>query len=271
MQLRLLLNRCSSYMQLGKIALQAGHEIITYDSIDSTNMEAIRVSCKRDSLNPLWIVSTKQTQGRGRQGRSWSSPPGNFYGSLLLKNPSNMRQASQLGFVAGVALNTALKHIAPSLKNIVLKWPNDALLKGAKLAGILLESSGFNQADKSFFIAIGVGINLAFHPDDTPYPATNLASHGAPVSVSDCVKSLSDAFAQKLALYNEGENFDSIRTEWLKAAHEIGTPIKIRLRSECENESISGSFGGIDEAGSLILNQGSKGQLIHAGDVYFAA
>ena len=257
-------------MQLGQLALQAGHELIVYDSIGSTNVEAIRLSHGRDSSNPLWVLAARQTEGKGRHGRLWSSPPGNFYGSLLLKNPCELRQAPQLGFVAGIALIAALKHIAPFVKNSILKWPNDVLLGGAKLAGILLESAAPNKTEQDFYVAIGVGINLAFHPDDTPYPATNLASHGAPVSVAECMKCVSDTFAQKLELYNNGNNFQDIRTEWLNVAHAIGTPIKIRKKNDCESENIVGNFGGIDETGSLMLNQGSKGTLIHSGDVVFA-
>ncbi len=257
-------------MELGKTAFSSGHELIVHDSIDSTNTEAIRLSCTRDNPDPLWVLALRQTSGKGRQGRLWSSPPGNFYASLLLKNPCKIQHASQLGFVAGVALNTALKKIAPSLRTIILKWPNDVLLNGAKLAGILLESSGSQILDKSFSVAIGVGINLAFHPDDTPYPATSLASHGAPTSVSECVRHISDAFAQKLKIYDNGKNFQDIRSEWLEASYKIGTPIKIRMKSICDSENMIGNFGGINETGSLILNQGKKEQLIHSGDVYFA-
>ena len=256
-------------MHLGKIASESGHELVVYDSLDSTNAEAIRQSRLRRNPNPIWVLAKRQTEGRGRHGRLWSSPPGNFYGSLLLKNPCEIRKAPQLGFVAGVALRAAFKQIVPSLKDVILKWPNDALLNGAKLAGILLESSVLTQTPEDLWVAIGVGINLAFHPDDTPYPATNLASYGAPVSLSNCIKCISDAFAQKIELYDKGQNFHDIRVEWLKAAHEIGTPIKIRKKNDCETENVFGNFGGIDETGSLILNQEDKGTLIHSGDVIF--
>ncbi len=253
-------------MHLGSIALTQNHQLISYDTIGSTNAEGLRLAASRASNEPLWIIAARQTEGKGRQGREWSSPPGNFYGSLLLSNPCDMRHAAQLGFVAGVALISALRQIAPSLRGLTLKWPNDALLKGSKIAGILLEASQTNTLN----IAIGIGINLAFHPDDTPYPATNLATHGAPISVADCLKAISNAFTEKLVLFDRGANFTVIRDEWLKYAYEIGTPIKVNT----QNDKIDGFFGGIDEAGSLILkqahiNQRGKVQLISAGDVYF--
>jgi BirA family transcriptional regulator, biotin operon repressor / biotin---[acetyl-CoA-carboxylase] ligase len=248
-------------MKLGSLALSQNHQLITYDSIGSTNAVALELAVSNKNQHPFWVVAARQTAGRGRQGRDWSSPPGNFYGTLLLKNPCDMRHAAQLGFVAGVALISALNQNAPSLKTLTLKWPNDVLLNGAKIAGILLEAS----QTSSLSIAIGIGINLAFHPDDTPYPATNLATHGAPISVSDCLKTLSNTFVQKLELYDRGANFSTIRNEWLTSAYEIGMPIKVNT----QNGKIEGCFGGIDEAGSLILNSDNKQQLIHAGDVYF--
>jgi BirA family transcriptional regulator, biotin operon repressor / biotin---[acetyl-CoA-carboxylase] ligase len=258
-------------MKLGNVALKSGHELITYDSIGSTNAAALELvsqgfASQNKNQNPVWIISARQTEGKGRQGREWSSPPGNFYGSLLLSNPCDMRHAAQLGFVAGVALISALQKIVPSLQGLTLKWPNDALLKGSKIAGILLEASQTNTLS----VVIGIGINLAFHPDNTPYRATNLATHGAPISVADCLKALSNAFTEKLVLFERGANFTVIRDEWLKCAYEIGTPIKVNT----QNGKIDGVFGGIDEFGSLILkqsdiNQTGKEQLISAGDVYF--
>jgi BirA family transcriptional regulator, biotin operon repressor / biotin---[acetyl-CoA-carboxylase] ligase len=254
-------------MKLGPLATSTGHHLKSYDTIGSTNAEALRLAIHSDAQVPLWVVASRQTEGRGRQGRSWSSPPGNFYGSLLLTNPCEMRSASQLGFVAGVALVSALKRLAPFSANPSLKWPNDALLNGAKLAGILLEAGNLPQQPGKFIVAIGVGINLAFHPEDTPYPSINLAAAGAPVSANDCMMALSDAFVEKLELFDKGHNFGAIRQEWLKSAHGIGAPIKVRVQSG----QIEGEFGGIDETGSLILNHNGKAQLISVGDVYFTA
>jgi BirA family transcriptional regulator, biotin operon repressor / biotin---[acetyl-CoA-carboxylase] ligase len=257
-------------MKLGTHAIDAGHRLISYDSIDSTNAEALRLAPSQDTQTPLWIVAGRQTAGRGRQGRVWSSPPGNFYGSLLLTNPCELRHAAKLGFVAGVALVEALAKIAPALKGVSLKWPNDALLNGAKIAGIALEASNLPAEHNKFVVVIGVGINLAFHPDDTPYPASNLAAHGAPISAQDCLIALSNSFVQKLNVFDQGRNFDTIRKEWLKQAHGLGELIKVRTQAGQTTGQIEGQFGGIDETGSLILNQNGKAQLISVGDVYFA-
>ncbi len=247
-------------MRLGSIAHGANHQLITYNSIGSTNAEALELANSRTMHEPLWIIAAQQTAGRGRHGRQWSSPPGNFYGSLLLTNPCDMRHAPQLGFVAGVALITALQHLASSLQ-CILKWPNDILIGSAKLAGILLETS----QNTALNVAIGMGVNLAFHPDNTSYPATNCATQGAPISVPQFLSALSDAFAQKLKVFDRGANFCTIRDEWLLHTHTLGAPLKV----QSQTEQIEGQFGGIDENGSLILNQGNNTHLIHAGDVYF--
>ncbi len=215
-------------------------------------------------VSPHWIVAGQQTSGRGRQGRIWSSPPGNFYATLLLIDPCDPRHAAKLGFVAGVALLETAQYLCPQLSGLKLKWPNDLLLDGAKLSGILLE--GTRLADGRFAVAIGMGVNLAFHPDDTPYPATSLAKAGAPVNRADFLTVLSDRFTEQLVLFQQGAGFEAIRTKWMQNASGISRQITVRT----PEGSQTGIFDEIDEDGRLLLRQENRSHRIDVGDVCFS-
>ena len=247
-------------MKLGYAALAAGHELTWLDTVGSTNAHALDQPLLSGAH---WFVAGQQTAGRGRQGRHWSSPPGNLYASLRLVDPCEPRHAAKLGFVAGVSLVKAIHLAAPQLKGSVrLKWPNDVLLDGAKLAGILLEA----QTGAHLSVAIGMGLNLAFHPEDTPYPATSLAAKGCPLSVVDILPALSDSVAQHLKVFARGEGFAAIRQDWLRLAHGLHGPISVRL----PRQTAEGRFDGIDAEGRLMLEATDRGMtLIDAGDVYF--
>ncbi|MFY9898567.1 MAG: biotin--[acetyl-CoA-carboxylase] ligase, partial [Xanthobacteraceae bacterium] len=153
-------------MQLDPIAVNAGVRLESLGTTGSTNAEA-RLRAQQGEGGPLWITATAQTQGRGRHGRIWISPPGNLYASLLLRDPSPFEHAPQLAFVAALALRDAVafeaKALAPQLE---FKWPNDLLLDGRKCAGILIEGEATpdGEAGKRFIVVIGIGINCNSHP-----------------------------------------------------------------------------------------------------------
>ena len=121
----------------------------------------------------------EQTAGRGRRGRRWSSPPGNLYASLILRPDAAPDRAAQLGFVAALAVADALRELAPELGEPACKWPNDILVGGHKIAGILLESE-MGEGQNLAFLIVGVGINLVSAPPDAEYPATSIAGEGRP-------------------------------------------------------------------------------------------
>src|SRR5262245_61818354 len=126
-------------MHLDPQAVAAGWRLIALDRTGSTNQEALRLA-RSGEAGPLWITAVEQTAGRGRRGRSWHSPPGNHYASLLLTDPGPADRAPQLSFVAALALHDAVSALAPGLSSrLRFKWPNDLLLDGAKVAGILVE------------------------------------------------------------------------------------------------------------------------------------
>ena len=150
---------------LGAKARAAGYRLAGYDSIGSTNTEALRAATAGDP-GGIWFCALQQTEGRGRRGRPWASAPGNLAATLLLVPEADPGLAATLGFVAGVALNQALAGMLPGARTIALKWPNDVLADGAKLAGILLEAHKLD--DGRHAVAIGFGVKIVAAPTALP-------------------------------------------------------------------------------------------------------
>lgn len=206
----------------------------------------------------LWLRADRQTGGRGRSGRSWISPPGNLYASTLVRLRTDDPSAPTLALVAGVALHETVAPYFDEGDGLALKWPNDLLVAGRKLAGILLE-----RVDAA--VVIGVGVNLAYHPEEQTRPATSLAAEGRLHPTADVfVVDLATSFAATLARWRE--SLAEIRTAWLAAAHPVGTQLATHGAS---GEPLTGTFDGLDPAGAcrLRLADGSV-RLIHAGDVF---
>jgi BirA family biotin operon repressor/biotin-[acetyl-CoA-carboxylase] ligase len=213
----------------------------------------------------LWVTARRQTKGRGRSGRSWSSPEGNLYASLLLIDPAPVRIAPELGFVTGVAAAHALRRLLGGDERITIKWPNDILHGKAKVCGILLESAFLE--DGKLACAIGIGVNCQNHPKDTPYPATDLsAAAGVRLTAEDAFLELSMAMAHWLGIWEAGQHFGVIRSEWLSLAAAIGGLVKVVHPSQ----TIEGTFESIDGSGRLILKTASGRAFIEAGDVFFS-
>lgn len=209
----------------------------------------------------LWILAGQQTQGRGRQGRPWSSPRGNFHASVLLRNPCAQRFAPQLGFVAGVSLLQALREIAPTAP-VALKWPNDVLCGAGKLAGVLVEGATLPGGD--FACVIGFGVNCVEAPEGLPYRAASLAEFGARCAIDDLLRALADSLARNLEVWRGGEGFSSVRAAWLAGARGLGAPLEARTHKG----SVRGVFETIDGHGRLVLSTPSGPIIIEAGDVF---
>ena len=238
----------------------AGVRTITYETLGSTNAEALS-RARTGERGPLWILAHRQSAGRGRRGRAWASPPGNLYATLMLTEPSAPAQAPQLSFVAALALHDALAACAPQLgPSLKLKWPNDLLLGGAKLAGILIEG----DSEPAFAVAIGICVNCASHPPATDHPATDLAQAGAAVTPEQLFASLAPAMARRLEQWRGGQGFGAIRADWLKRAAGLGEPIRVRL----QERELSGRFEGLDESGRLLLADANGVSTITAGEVF---
>lgn len=249
-------------MQLHKSASATGASLISFDTLGSTNAEAL-VRARAGARGPLWITAARQTAGRGRRGRVWASEPGNLYASLLLTDAAPAAHLPELCFVVALAVRDAVSAAAPAVAPMLkLKWPNDLLLDGAKLAGILIEAESLGGHTLT---VAGIGINCTPHPRDTAYPATSLAACSAAVAPDELFHELSGAMAARLAQWDRGAGFAAIRAEWLSHAAGIGGDIVVRL----PDRELSGKFESLDQTGRLMLRL-PAGHLepIAAGEVF---
>ncbi len=238
----------------------AGVRHIAYETLGSTNAEAL-ARARAGEHRPLWITAKSQSAGRGRRGSIWVSPPDNLYATLLLSEPSAPEHAPQLSFVAALALHDAITECAPQLGPLLkVKWPNDLLLSGAKLAGILIEG----ESDPVFSVAIGIGVNCATHPENTAYPATDLAASGALVTPAQLLAVLPAAMLRRIDQWQRGQGFAAVRADWLKRAAGVGEDIRVRL----PEREVSGRFAGLDDAGRLLVEQPGGVATVTAGDVF---
>lgn len=238
-----------------------GYRLIELAEVDSTNEEARR-RAQAGEPGPLWIRAARQTQGRGRRGRVWVAPPENLSATLQLRPSRPAAACAQLSFVAALAAGDMLARHVPG---VTLKWPNDVLVNGRKIAGILLESE--TGADgMAAWLAIGIGINLKAYPDDTELPATSItASGGMAPSPQDALLDLAGAFAKWYDAWRE-TGFPAIREGWLARAHGLGSRIRVRLA----REELTGVFRDLDEDGALVLGlPGGVTRSVSAGDVFF--
>lgn len=237
------------------------------ETVNSTNAEARRRALAGEP-GPLWIWSARQSQGRGRGGREWVSQPGNLFASLLIGLNCPLRVASQLALVAGiVAFDTIAKLIAyEGRSEVLLKWPNDVLLAGEKVAGMLLENVGGTNDNRSV-VVIGTGINLASHPENLPQPAVSLATYGMTVTPADALEALAASTVEWLDRWGEGACFPTIRRAWLDRAGPTGRPLTVRVGSQ----EAEGVYGGLDADGALrLLMPGGGEYRVTAGDVFFS-
>ncbi|MGE0257967.1 MAG: biotin--[acetyl-CoA-carboxylase] ligase [Alphaproteobacteria bacterium] len=245
--------------------LPEGYRLLRYDSIGSTNDEAKALARAGAAENTL-IWAGEQTSGRGRRGRLWVSPPGNLYLSLIVRPAVSPARAAQLGFVATLALADAIGSLCGTSLEIRCKWPNDILVAGRKLAGILLESE-IADNDTIDFVVIGVGVNLASRPNDTEYKATSLAEQGFPgIGPARLLSAFVRDFAEWSGTWREG-GFAPIREAWLARAAGLGAEIRVRL----ERTTLLGRFLDLDEGGSLVIETLRGRQRVSAGEIFPAS
>ncbi len=261
--------------------LPHGYNLISYSSLDSTNDEALRLLAgNHTSLDKSVICAAEQTAARGRRGRSWSAPLGNLYCSLILTPRVEIADLPQLGYVAALAIVQVLKELCPAGCDVACKWPNDVLINGRKVSGVLLETSheahvthasanvSANAANVSAnAIVVGVGINISSFPQNTPYKATSMNQEGASdLSPPLVLARFIHHFDYWLVAW-QSRGFGPLRNAWLACAAGLQQKILVRL----ENQELSGIFKGIDQSGALILQQdgNDKQRLITVGDVFF--
>ena len=259
---------------LGPRAVSAGYRLAAFESIGSTNAEAM-ARARDGERGPMWFVTSEQTAGRGRRYRPWIAPRGNLASSILEVIDISPAVAATLGFAAGLALEAALQKVSieASLRSagsdhmkFSLKWPNDVLAGREKLAGILLEAEA--MADDRLAVVVGIGTNVVAAPEGTPTPATSLAALGVHISAEELFATLSDTWAQFRGTWDNGRGFSEIRRLWLERAAGLGQKVAIQT----SGSAVEGIFDTIDEAGCLIVRT-SDGQRvpISAGDVHFGS
>jgi BirA family biotin operon repressor/biotin-[acetyl-CoA-carboxylase] ligase len=235
---------------------------------DSTMAEAARRAA--DGIpGPEWTLALHQNAARGRRGRPWAMPPGNFAASLLMRPACAPAEAGLRSFVAALALREALLEAGVAPADVALKWPNDVLLKGGKLAGILLESQSDGQGGVAHLI-VGIGVNLAAAPDPAalePGALAPVSLRGAtgmdvtPEALLDRLAPAFDRFERQLATYG----FAPIRAAWLQGAARLGQPITARLPAE----TLTGTFRDMDDTGNLILETPAGRRPIAAAEIFF--
>lgn len=229
--------------------LPTGYSLIEHATIDSTNSEAMRLIAG-GAGHGVVVTAGAQISGRGRRGRNWDSPPGNLYASVIVRVAKG-RDPGQLSFVAALGAVDALMDYG----DVRLKWPNDVLLGGEKLAGILIE------VDRGHAV-IGIGINLVSAPDDTRLPATSLPN---PPSPDQMLTGFCIGLDQWYQRWNT-DGFAPIRDRWLSHADGLNGTVEVRL----PRETLTGRFAGLDDAGGLVLDQpDGERRIVSAGDVYF--
>lgn len=236
------------------------HRIRQLPITPSTNADAIRAA-ESGEAEGLVIQALRQTAGKGRRGRTWESPEGNVYASALLRPRCPAEQAGYCGFAAALAIYDAVRAFLPDA-DIKLKWPNDVLVSGKKISGILLEAAPVENGIIEWLV-VGVGVNVLHHPELALYPATSLKAEGADISVQQVL----GEFLRGLSHWKERlqrEGFAAIREAWLAKA-KTG---KMVVRQS--GEDIEGTFSGIDLTGHLILKlaDGSE-RIISTGDAFF--
>ncbi|MGI8839432.1 MAG: biotin--[acetyl-CoA-carboxylase] ligase [Caulobacteraceae bacterium] len=239
--------------------------IIAFDELDSTNAEARR-RAEAGGAGPLWIVAARQSAGRGRRGRAWETGEGNLAATYLFTTQRLAAEAAQVSFVAALAVADLASAFVPAAL-VSLKWPNDPLIDGKKVGGILVESG--QGAEGRLWVAVGVGINLATRPNAPDRPATTFAEYmrAPPPAPLDALTILAAAFAGWRDLW-ERAGFAPIAEAWTLRAHGLGRPCTARLASE----TIHGVAEGLDGDGALRLRTAAGAvRRITAGDVFFGA
>lgn len=236
-----------------------GREV--FEELDSTNAEALR-RAEAGEAGPLWLFARRQTAARGRRGRGWVAPEGNFGATLLMRPPGVLALRS---FVAALGLFDALVALTGRAELFALKWPNDVLLSGGKVAGILLEGGGHGT------LAIGIGVNLAHAPDAAALEpgAVRPVSLAGATGLKVTPEEMLDALAPAVMRWEErlqDEGFGPTRAAWLARAARIGEEIVARL----PGREVSGRFETVDETGAIVLATPEGRVVLPAADIHFA-
>ena len=229
--------------------------ILTVAETGSTNADLLALATQGEEEG-TWLRAEQQTAGRGRQGRDWRSPPGNLYASTLVRVRPGDPSPASLALVCAVALAETVT--ALGCPAVTIKWPNDLLLDGAKLAGILLERSGDA-------IVAGFGVNLTTHPSIEGRETASLAGRLWIHSAAELYEHLTVEFARWLWIWRT-EGLAPVVARWQAQAHALGTRLNANL---ADGSTITGAYDGLAADGALRLRLADGHvHVIHAGDVF---
>jgi BirA family biotin operon repressor/biotin-[acetyl-CoA-carboxylase] ligase len=234
--------------------LPPGYRLIARDVVGSTNDEA-RALIAAGAAQGAVVWAESQTAGRGSHGRQWISPPGNLYCSVILRPQIDAARLTEMSFVAALAVRDAVLGVMPPDAAVELKWPNDVLLAGKKVAGILVEAEKLPDEARTALI-VGIGINIVSAPRETAHPASCLSAVGRAPRVSRLLASLIAGLDRRMAQWTRS-GFAAIREEWVRHAYRIGEQVTV-------GEGLTGAFTGVDETGAIIiaLTDGERRRLV---------
>ncbi len=228
-------------------------------TITASTNDDVRQAAEAGEAEGFVVHALKQTAGRGRHGRQWQSPEGNLYCSALLRPKIEPRFFGHYSFVAALALGEMVREVLPDIL-VTYKWPNDVLVEGKKTAGILLESG-------DGYLIIGIGLNIAYHPEDALYKATSLAAYKPDLKGSaEQLHSILEVLLDHLRDWHDvmqKDGFAPLRAAWLEHAQRGSMTVKL------PGETLEGEFAGIDEDGQLRLKTADGERVVAAGDVFF--
>lgn len=226
-----------------------------YRSLPSTNDEALRLAADEGAPHGAVVHADEQTAGRGRLSRRWISPPGNLYLSVILRPDLPAARGIEIGFVAALAVADAVDAMLPPQVRATLKWPNDVLVRGGKISGILIERTGDA-------IILGMGVNVLLAPEGVPYQTSTLAGSGGLATVDGMRARLLSDLARWIEVW-QLEGFAPVRSTWLARAHPAGTPLRLTLG----DRTIMGRFVDLAADGALVLDTPAARETFVAGDV----
>jgi BirA family biotin operon repressor/biotin-[acetyl-CoA-carboxylase] ligase len=260
-------------LALGPRATSAGYRLIALDQVGSTNTEAMNRARDGDR-GAVWCVTTLQTAGKGRRQRPWVAPRGNLASSVLEVLNVTPAVAATMGFAFGLAQEQALRRVSMEANmrlggadqlHYLLKWPNDIMVRGRKLCGLLVEAEAVTDG---LAVVAGIGTNIVAAPEGTPTPATSLSALGVHVGAEELFAALSDAWVEMFGVWNNGRGFADIRKLWLDRAYGLGEPVAIQNGAVM----VEGVFDTLDDTGCLIIRTADGSRVpITAGEVYFGS
>ena len=230
---------------------------LSFGELSSTNDKALEL-CLEPPAEKFVVTAVHQTKGRGRRGRSWIGLDGNLFMTQAI--PLDLKFIGDIVFMVSLSVLETIKDISPN-SDVKLKWPNDVLVEGCKISGILLE-----KAANGYIIA-GTGINIQSSPDvgkDTIYKAASLKDFNIKTDNTKFLKIYLKKFDDNLDLWQK-KGFQAIRDIWLQHAKGLNEEITANL----EHESKTGVFKGVDDNGALLLEQEGKIIKIYAGDIFY--